>query len=163
MSATISETRAAEAAALDAQARAAALPSDASLEPGPEQVRYAKILERGMQLGLLLLVITFPLYLFGVLTPHVPLEKMPEYWTLDTHEYLEKAGVGTGWSWISLLGRGDYLNFAGIAILASVTVICYLSVIPLLIKRKDFVYALLAVVQVAILLLAASGILAVGH
>jgi hypothetical protein len=44
-----------------------------------------------------------------------------------------------------------------------VTVICYAAIIPLLLKRKDFVYATLAVLEVLVLVAAASGIIAVGH
>ena len=61
------------------------------------------------------------------------------------------------------MGYGDFLNFLGIAFLAAVTIICYLSVIPTFLKKKDYVYATFALVEALILTLAASGLLAVGH
>jgi len=44
-----------------------------------------------------------------------------------------------------------------------VTVLCYLAVLPLLVKRRDTIYAVLALLEVIVLLVAASGIIAVGH
>ena len=40
-----------------------------SLEPTPEEIRYAGVLEKGMRLGLLALLVTFPLYVFGMVKP----------------------------------------------------------------------------------------------
>jgi hypothetical protein len=62
-----------------------------------------------------------------------------------------------------MLGKGDFLNFVGIAILAGVTIICYLAIVPTLLRKKDTAYLLMAIAEVLILSLAASGILAVGH
>jgi hypothetical protein len=68
-----------------------------------------------------------------------------------------------GWSWIKLLNKGDYLNFSGIAILSIITIICFLAIIPTLLKKGDKVYTILAFLEVLVLALAASGILAGGH
>ena len=46
-----------------------------------------------------------------------------------------------------------------IAILAGVSIICFLSIVPLLWKNGDRIYALLAITEVIILTVAASGIL----
>jgi hypothetical protein len=136
---------------------------DGSLEPTPEQIRYASLLEKGMRLGLACLLITFPLYVCGIIQPHIPLDKVHECWTLSAEEYHNEAGVEPGWGWTSMLGYGDFLNFIGITILAGVTALCYLGIIPLLLKRRDTIYAVLAVLQVLVLALAASGIFAVKH
>ncbi len=58
---------------------------------------------------------------------------------------------------------GDYLNFVGIALLAAVTIVCYIGILPNLFRKKDWIYATIAVLEVLILVLAASGIVAVGH
>jgi hypothetical protein len=133
------------------------------LEAGPEQVLYASILAKGMYFGLLILFITFALYAFGIMKPYIPLDQISHYWAFNVHEYLEHAKIGTGWSWVGMLKYGDFINFIGIAILAGVTVFCYLAIVPLLLKRNDKVYAVLALVEAVILSLAASGILKVGH
>ena len=133
------------------------------LKATPEQLLYAKILEWGMYLGLLILFITFGLYTLGILDPYIPLDKISEYWSFNVHDYLEHAGIKSGWAWLGMIKYGDFINFIGIAILAGVTIICYAAVVPTLLKNKDAVYAIMAVLEVVILSAAASGILAVGH
>ncbi len=140
-------------------------------EADPDQLLYASILAKGMYLGLGLLLVTFTLYLTGILQPGVPIEELPNYWTLSAHEYLEAVNheflhrpeIVVGWGWMRLLGLGDYLNFVGIALLAAVTIVCYIGVLPNLFRKKDWIYGTIAVVEVLILALAASGIVAVGH
>ena len=137
--------------------------STASLEATPEQILYAKILEWGMYIGLLILFITFALYAFGIMDPYIPMDKISGYWNLSVHEYLEHAGIKDGWAWVGMVTYGDFVNFIGIAILAGVTIICYAAIVPTLLRSKDIAYAVLAVLEVIILTAAASGILAVGH
>ena len=136
---------------------------DASVEPTPEQLRYAVVLEKGMYAGLVCLLVTFALYVSGIMEPHIPLDELPEHWTRSVHEYLDGAGIEAGWSWVGMVGKGDFVNFIGIATLAGVTVLAYLAIIPLLVKRRDIIYAILASVEVLVLLAAASGLIAGGH
>ena len=133
------------------------------LKASPEQILYAKILEMGMYFGLLILFITFGLYAFGILDPYIPLGKISEYWSYNVHDYLEHAEIKAGWAWLGMLKYGDFINFIGVAILAGVTIVCYAAIVPTLLRNKDVVYAILAVLEVIILSAAASGILAVGH
>jgi hypothetical protein len=124
-----------------------------------EQIAYAKVLDLGMKLGLVALVISFGIYVLGIFDPYVPLEDLPKLWKLPVHEYLKQAHIEQGWSWLHLLNKGDFLNFVGIAFLAGVSIICYLSIIPSLFRKKDTIYAFLAIAEVTVLVLAASGIL----
>lgn len=133
------------------------------LKATPEQILYAKILEKGMYIGLLILFITYALYVFGIMDPYIPLDKISNYWSMNVHDYLEHTQIQDGWFWLGMLNYGDFINFIGIAILAGVTIICYAAIVPTLLKNKDTVYAILAVIEVIILSAAASGILAVGH
>jgi len=138
--------------------------------PSADQLLYADILSKGMYLGLGILLVTFALYMFGILQPGVPIQELPNYWTLRVDEYLEAVNheflhrphVVTGWGWVSLLGMGDYLNFVGIALLAAVTIVCYLGILPNLIRRKDWIFSVIAILEVLILVLAASGIIRTG-
>ncbi|MBW2157456.1 MAG: DUF1634 domain-containing protein [Deltaproteobacteria bacterium] len=133
------------------------------LEASPEQLLYAKILERGMYIGLLVLFVTFGLYAFGIVDPYIPLDKISDYWSMNVNDYLKHAEIKAGWAWLGMLKYGDFINFIGVAILAGVTIICYAAIVPTLLKNNDKVYAILAVLEVIILSAAASGILAVGH
>jgi len=130
--------------------------------PGTEQIRYAKVLDVGMMVGLLVLLITFVIYVFGILDPYIPLREISRYWRSDVGSYLHDAGVNTGWSWVSMVKYGDFLNFVGIALLAGVTILCYIAIIPIFWKNRDRVYALLAAGEVIVLAVAASGLLGVG-
>ena len=127
-----------------------------------EQLAYAKLLDAGMKLGLLILIVTFIVYLTGILAPHVPVNDLPKFWKMPVHKYLAATGIHPGWAWLGMLGKGDFLNFIGIAFLAGVTLICYARIIPILLKKKDTIYALLAAVEVLVLALAASGVLKAG-
>ena len=136
-----------------------------------EQLLYASILQVGMYIGLALLLVTFALYTSGVIAPAVPVDELPDYWTMNVHDYLEATNRDhlhqehpiSGWSWLTVVGKGDYLNFLGIALLSGVTIVCFLGIVPTLIRKKDKAYVIMALLEVAILTLAASGILAVGH
>lgn len=136
--------------------------SYASLEATPEQLLYAKILERGMYLGLLILLITFGLYAFGIMDPYIPLDKISKYWSMNVNDYLHHANIKPGWAWVGMIKYGDFVNFIGIAILAGVTILCYAAIVPTLLKNKDTVYAIIAILEVIVLTVAASGILGAG-
>lgn len=177
-------------------------------EASIEQIQYAKILEKGMYAGLLMMFITFALYVLGVMKPIVPLEDIPTLWAMKSGNYLTtvenkyipeghslktkvhaqqdtralqqaqdkqaqehgaKAEVHhapqhvlSGWAWFTLLGYADFLNFLPVAILAGITIICYGVIIPGLFARGDMAMGIMAIVEIGILVLAASGILKVG-
>jgi hypothetical protein len=132
------------------------------LQPMPEQLLYAKILSFGAWTGIFLMIATYLLYVFGVLEPHVPLEQVVNNWSGSIHHFTTTTGSPQGWEWASLLGTGDYINFIGLALLALLTIVCYLVLIPGYLRHKDWTYTTIVVLEVLVLLLAASGILGAG-
>lgn len=140
-------------------------------EAQSEQLRYAKTLEIGMYAGLVILFVTFTLYVSGAVAPVVPLDQVSSYWNQGVHDYLEAVNRDhlqlehppTGWAWVTMLGKGDFLNFVGISILGGITILCYLAIAPLLWRKKDYPYLAMVALEVIVLSLAASGLLAVGH
>ena len=136
-----------------------------------EQMLYAKILARGMYIGLAVLLGTSALYLTGIIAPAVPIELLPNYWTLSAHEYLvainneflHRDTLVVGWGWLFVLNKSDFLTFLGIAVLALVTIACYLGILPTFFRNKDWIYLVIAVLEVLVLGLAASGMVSVGH
>ncbi len=128
-----------------------------------QQLAYAAVLDIGMKAGFGLLVATFALYVLGVVPPLVPLAELPVHWSMPANEYLAKVGAGTGWSWLALVHLGDFMNFVGIAFLSAVTIFCYLRILPTTFRSHDLLFGAILVGEVAVLLLGASGILAVGH
>lgn len=124
-----------------------------------EQLTYARLLDMGMKIGLVALAITYALYLTGLVSPHIPVTDLPKYWGMPVHDYLKATDIHAGWSWLGMLHRGDFLNFTGIVFLSAITILCYLAIIPSLIRKKDTILATIAVIEVLVLVLAASGIL----
>ncbi len=133
-----------------------------ALKATEEQVLYAKILNIGMLIGLVGLVVAFIIYCTGILEPLIPLEKVQSYWILSVHEYLEESGIQAGWAWFGKLQFGDMLNFLPIAFLSLLTIVCYIAILPGLIRKKDTAYVVIAVLEIIVLAVAASGILGTG-
>lgn len=129
----------------------------------PEQLAYADVLETGLSIGRWLLAATFILYVFGITAPKVPLAALPFNWSLSAAEYSYYVGVGAGWDWIGLVHHGDYMNFIGIALLASVTAACYLRMLPLFLRGRNYSTSAILLLEILVLFLAASGLLAFGH
>jgi len=129
----------------------------------PEQQVYARWLDWSTRVSLAVLIAAFLAYAVGPLAPAVAVDDLPRLWVLPVERYLEATGVPSGWGWVAMLAKGDYLNLVGVALLGFVTVLCYLRVLPLLLTRGERLQAAFAVAQVAVLLLAASGLLAGGH
>ena len=127
-----------------------------------EQLAYAGVLNIGMWFGLAVLVVTFLVYISGLLPAFVAIDELPKYWKMRVHDYNVALNAPTGWGWAAMIGKGDYLNFIGIAILSGLTILCYLVILPILIRKKDTPYVVIAILEVAVLVLAASGLLKTG-
>ena len=108
---------------------------------------------------MVLIAVELLAYLSGALSPYLPLRELPALWGLPMREFLAAAHVPAGWGWLALAGRGDYVNFIGIALLASITIACYLGAVRRYLARRDRIYTALAVAQILVLLAAASGLL----
>jgi hypothetical protein len=136
--------------------------------PGPveqpvEQLLYAKLLDWGTRVGMLALVLSFGAYVLGLVSPHVPLDKLAQAWSHPVGTYLQETASPTGWGWVALVQRGDISGLVGIAILAGCSLVCLLALVPLYLKRGDKAYAALCLAEVAVVVLAASGWLSGGH
>ncbi len=136
--------------------------SSGPVKAPPEQIKYADLLYYGAWIGIFLMAITYAVYVTGILKPLIPLHEVPNYWSMSVHDYLAQTGAPTGWGWAALLHRGDYLNFIGIAVLALMTIVCYFILISAYSKKKDTAYMVIAIAEVVVLCVAASGLLGAG-
>ncbi|MEW6674741.1 MAG: hypothetical protein AB1348_01765 [Nitrospirota bacterium] len=127
-----------------------------------EQIAYANILNIGMYIGLAIITVTFIVYVFGILPSFISPQEIPKYWTMKSGDFIHDLGAPTGWGWAALIGKGDYTNFIGIAILGGLTILCYIVILPILMQKKDIPYVVIAIIEIAVLVLAASGILKAG-
>jgi hypothetical protein len=123
-----------------------------------EQEVYARWLAWGVHLGFAVLVATFFVYVTGIVPAGVAPERLPQLWTLPVGDYIAATGAPTGWSWLLRLREGDLLNFVGVAILASVSIVCHLRVLPLFARANARVFAAICIAQVIVLGAAAAGI-----
>jgi len=129
----------------------------------PEQLRYAAWLQWSGWIGMTSLVIAFIVYATGALAPLISFDQLPQAWRLPAGEMLQLTGQSPGWGWVRLLDRGDVINLVGIGFLASCSAAPLLAVVPIYLKRGDRVFAILCLLQVAVLIMAASGIVRLGH
>lgn len=132
------------------------------METPKEQILYANILFYGCWLGILIMIVTYFLYVFGIMEPHVPLQRISQCWSEPVGKYVEGFHIPLGWGWVALLGKGDFLNFVGIVLLAGLTLVCFLTLIPAYVAQKRWVFVFIATVEALVLILAASGILTTG-
>ena len=68
-----------------------------------------------------------------------------------------------GWRWLALAHHGDMATLLGIAVLAGCSMACVAALLPLYHARRERAYLALGAAQLAVLLLAASGVLVTGH
>lgn len=132
-------------------------------EQRDESSRYAFLLDWSTRLGVLALLLGFSAYVFGILTPYVPLKQLPSLWNLPVNEYSQRTATPMGWGWLPLAYHGDLFNLIGIALLAGSSMAPLLGLMLLYAKRKAYVYAVICAVILIVLLLAASGLLTGGH
>ena len=123
-----------------------------------EQLRYACVLDWSMKLGLVVLAAGFLAYVSGILPAQVPLADLPRLWGLPAADYLRVTGMSGGWSWLAMLGTGDALSLAGLALLAGASVPCLLALLPAFAARRDWAYFSIALLLAGVLVLAASGL-----
>jgi len=119
---------------------------------------YARWLDIATKVGFAISLCAFLVYAGGLLPAFVPLEALPRYWALPVHRFIEVTGAPQGWAWLGELGYGDGLNLAAIALLGLVTPACYARLLPALIAERDWLQAALALGQLMVLLVAASGL-----
>ena len=132
------------------------------IKASPAQLRYADTLFYGALLGFVVMLVTYALYVLGVLTPQIPLDEMPRLWTQNAAAYRAAGNIPQGWGWLALVGNGDMCNFIGIAFLAALTIFCFVQLAIGLIRQKQWIMAIIDVLEVLVLTLAASGVLVAG-
>ena len=132
------------------------------IKASPAQLRYADTLFYGALLGFVTMLVTYALYVFGVLTPQIPLDEMPRLWSQSAAAYRAAGNIPQGWGWLALVGKGDMCNFIGIAFLAALTIVCFVQLAISLLRQKQWIMAIIAILEVLVLSLAASGVLVAG-
>lgn len=127
---------------------------------GEARRRYALWLAWGSGVGFALLVAAFGAYVLDIVPAHVPLERLPELWILSSAEFRAESGIPAGWGWAGLAHRSDLTNVAVIAALASWSMACIGAILPIFVARRWWPFVAICALELAVLGLAASGLLA---
>ena len=126
-------------------------------KPHPEQLHYATVLHWSTLAGFIELIATCIFYMFGWLPANIPLQQLPQLWGLSASEFLRATGMQTGWSWLFMMGKGDSASQLGIAMLSACSIACILAVMPDYAKSRNFTYLMICTLEVAVLVVSASG------
>lgn len=129
-----------------------------SVDVTPEQDRYASILLICSWAGIVVMVVTFMLYMAGLFNPTVKASEIPLYWGLSVHKYALATHAPSGWNWLTMINHADYLNLIGLAFLGSVSVIGYISLFIAYLRNKDLPYIFMVGLEIVVIVSAASGI-----
>lgn len=127
-------------------------------KPHPEQLHYATVLHWSTLAGFIVLIITFTAYMLSWLPASVPLDQLPHLWGLSTAEYLKATGTPTGWSWLFMMGKGDFASQLGIAILSGCSIACILAAMPTYARSKNTTYVVICALEIAVLTASAVGV-----
>ncbi len=133
---------------------------DPNRDPPPEQSRYGGVLEACVRAGLLLLAVSFVLYLLGIPKPIVPVDQLPQYWGLPVDQFVKATHTPTGWTWLAMIGHSDTLNLVGIAVLAGASALSSLAVLPIFARRGEHALLVIALLQLIVLAVSASNLVA---
>lgn len=134
----------------------------APLQP-PEQLLYARLLDWGARLGFVVLVAGFAIYVFGWVDALVPVDQLPQLWNQSADVFRQRTGMPAGWGWLALLHQADVANLIGIVLLAGCSLPPLLAAMGQYLKQREWAPALLCAGVVGVVLLAASGLLGMGH
>ena len=132
-----------------------------------EEKVYANILYRSSRIGLIFLVFAAIVYFAGILPQETALDSMHEYWHLSLRSY--RAAVQkqetprSSWHWIGRINRGEYFAYLPVAFLGLITVACFIRLVPIFLRKRDYTYLVIVCVEVLVLVLAISGILNSGN
>ena len=133
-----------------------------SVKASREQIIYANLLIIGVWVGIAVLLATYAIYLSGVLPSHVDMSLIPKIWDKSVTDYLEITHSPHGWGWVALLAKGDFFNYIGLALLALMTIFCFLVLLRGYLRQKNWLFATIAFLEIMVLSIAASGILGSG-
>lgn len=126
----------------------------------PVSKRYAAVLHAVATIGIVLLFIGFLLYITGAIPSKTSPKTVTTLWHLSADEYVARTGQATGWTWIRGPLSGEEVAFASLVFLALCTIVCLIAIMPLLVRNRDVRYVVIVLVQIVVLLAAATGVAA---
>ncbi len=130
------------------------------------QLVYAKTLDYVAHSIIVVMAIGYFLYLTQLLPLSVPIETIAGNWHLSAAKLQAKLNLSCGWDCFTApagIIHGDILSYISVIFLSLSTLICLASAVAAFISEKKYLYSTIAILQVLVLLVAASGIMSGGH
>ncbi|ANT63877.1 DUF1634 domain-containing protein [Prosthecochloris sp. CIB 2401] len=119
---------------------------------------YARVLERVSWAGVLASVVAYTFYVLHLLPLSVSVESIAGHWHLGADELVARGIVPSGWEWVDYLPSADMLSLAALAILSLTPVAALVVASAAFLRRKDYAYVLISLVQIVVLAVAVSGV-----
>lgn len=129
----------------------------------PVQLTFASILVWLVRIGLGLLFVTFVVYASGLVSSVVAIADVPDHWHLSADEYAELTDLEIGWAWLGTFDQGRTLVFAALVFFPTGTMVLIGITVVLYLRQKVPAYALIAFLELVVLIVAATGIFSIGH
>jgi hypothetical protein len=120
-----------------------------------EQRRYAQVLAWGARCATAVLLVSYTAYLAGLGTPRVPVPQVQRCWHLSHREFAAATGLPAGWGFLTELHHPDLLALAALCCLPLVSLVALASVLPLALRRRDWLFAAVIIALVTLVALAA--------
>ncbi len=123
------------------------------------QLILAKLYRYVSVIGLIFMAVAFILYTSGLLPTSVPAEEVGSYWHLESGVYAVETGTLVGWEFLTNLSSGESLSFGSLVFMAVAIIVCLTIMIAVFFQKNNRLFALIALLQSIVLVLAASGII----
>ena len=127
----------------------------------PVQLIYARVLDLASHLGMALIAIGYLVYVLQLLPLSVPIDAVAGNWHLRASVVQQKLHMPAGWSFMEAGGtllKGDVISYLSIIYLAMATILCLAFSSMTFFREKNYIYTVIALLQVAVLLFASSGV-----
>lgn len=125
----------------------------------PVQLSYASIVRWVVLGGVLLMIGTFFFYVSGLVVSAIPVEEVPELWHMSAGELARQTGSAGAWAWIGALGDAHNLAFLALVFFPAATIVVLSIAAALFSRSGNKRYAIIALAEAVVLVVAASGIL----
>ncbi len=121
--------------------------------------RFSAVIDAGSKIGLSATIISFILYLGNLIPSQVPIDRLSSLWVLPLGEFKQAAGIETKpWYWLGGFRFSDGLATISICFLAVLIGIAYAYSAYTFSKERSRTYAIMAVLEVILILAAMAGL-----
>lgn len=130
------------------------------------QLAYASTLELVSHAIMIVMAIGFVLYILQLLPLTVPVETVASNWHLNATKLQMKIHHHCGWSCftdVHTFMHGDAVSYASVIFLSLATMLCLATAAIAFFKEKNRLYLMITILQVLVLMVAASGLFRSGH